>query len=74
MIAIRGEGEQSWMIKQSGKRDLQMTLYKRFVSIATAGGMLCYLPALCGPVALVIGLKSLNAIKAEPHAEVAAKR
>jgi hypothetical protein len=29
--------------------------------------MLCYLPALCGPVALVIGLKSLNAIKAQPH-------
>ena len=28
--------------------------------------MLCYLPALCGPVALVIGLKSLNAIKANP--------
>ena len=36
--------------------------------------VLCYLSALCGPVALVIGLKSLNAIKAEPHAEVAAKR
>lgn len=35
--------------------------------IATAGGMLCYLPALCGPVALVIGLKSLKAIKAQPH-------
>src|SRR4029453_1422386 len=35
--------------------------------IAIAGGMLCYLPALCGPVALVIGLKSLNAIKAQPH-------
>jgi uncharacterized membrane protein len=35
--------------------------------IAMAGGMLCYLPALCGPVALVIGLKSLNAIKAQPH-------
>jgi uncharacterized membrane protein len=35
--------------------------------IAVAGGMLCYLPALCGPVALVIGLKSLNAIKAQPH-------
>ena len=34
--------------------------------IAVAGGMLCYLPALCGPVALVIGLKSLNAIKANP--------
>jgi hypothetical protein len=24
--------------------------------IAIAGGMLCYLPALCGPAALVIGL------------------
>jgi uncharacterized membrane protein len=35
--------------------------------IAMAGGMVCYLPALCGPVALVIGLKSLNAIKAQPH-------
>ena len=35
--------------------------------VAVAGGMLCYLPALCGPVALVIGLKSLNAIKAQPH-------
>jgi hypothetical protein len=35
--------------------------------IAIAGGMLCYLPALCGPVALGIGLKSLNAIKAQPH-------
>ena len=33
---------------------------------AVAGGMLCYLLALCGPVALVIGLKSLNAIKANP--------
>jgi hypothetical protein len=35
--------------------------------IGVAGGMVCYLPALCGPVALVIGLKSLNAIKAQPH-------
>ena len=35
--------------------------------IAVAGGMLCYLPALCGPLALVLGLKSLNAIKAQPH-------
>jgi hypothetical protein len=35
--------------------------------IAIAGGMLCLLPALCGPVALVIGLKSLKAIKAQPH-------
>jgi uncharacterized membrane protein len=35
--------------------------------VAVAGGMLCYLPALCGPVALVIGLKSLNAIKGQPH-------
>jgi hypothetical protein len=35
--------------------------------IAIAGGMLCLLPALCGPVALVMGLKSLNAIKAQPH-------
>jgi len=35
--------------------------------VAVAGGMLCYLPALCGPVALVLGLKSLNAIKAQPH-------
>jgi hypothetical protein len=31
------------------------------------GRDVCYLPALCGPVALVIGLKSLNAIKAQPH-------
>jgi hypothetical protein len=42
--------------------------------IAVAGGMLCYLPALCGPVALVTGLKSLNAIKAQPHLGVTAKR
>ena|GEM_PF-3856940 len=49
MIAIRGEGEQSWMIKQSGKQDLQMTLYKRFVSIAIAGRMPCC--AICRPCA-----------------------
>jgi Domain of unknown function (DUF4190) len=35
--------------------------------IAVAGGILCFLPALCGPVALVLGLKSLNAIKAQPY-------
>jgi hypothetical protein len=35
--------------------------------VAIAGGMLCYLPGLCAPFALVIGLKSLNAIKAQPH-------
>jgi hypothetical protein len=26
-----------------------------------------YLPGLCAPFAMVIGLKSLNAIKAQPH-------
>jgi hypothetical protein len=35
--------------------------------VAIAGGMLCLLPFVCGPVALVMGLKSLNAIKAQPH-------
>jgi hypothetical protein len=35
--------------------------------VAIAGGMLCLLPFMCGPVALVMGLKSLNAIKAQPH-------
>ena len=35
--------------------------------VAIAGGMLCLLPVVCGPVALVMGLKSLNAIKAQPH-------
>jgi hypothetical protein len=35
--------------------------------VAIAGGMLCLLPVVCGPIALVMGLKSLNAIKAQPH-------
>ena len=42
--------------------------------VAIAGGMLCLLPFVCGPVALVMGLKSLNAIKAQPHLGVTAKR
>ena len=34
--------------------------------VVIAGGMLCLLPVVCGPVALVMRLKSLNAIKAQP--------
>ena len=35
--------------------------------VAVAGGMMCYLPIFVSPVALVIGRKSLNAIKRQPH-------
>jgi hypothetical protein len=35
--------------------------------VAVAGGMMCYLPVLVSPVALVMGRKSLNAIKRQPH-------
>jgi uncharacterized membrane protein YccC len=35
--------------------------------IAVAGGMMCYLPILASPVALVLGRRSLNAIRRQPH-------
>lgn len=35
--------------------------------VAVAGGMLCLLPILVSPVAWVLGQKSLNRIKANPH-------
>lgn len=35
--------------------------------VAVAGGMMCYLPIFVSPAALVIGRKSLNAIKQQPH-------
>lgn len=35
--------------------------------VAVAGGMMCYLPILASPVALILGRKSLNAIKRQPH-------
>lgn len=35
--------------------------------VAVAGGMACYLPILASPIALIVGRKSLNAIKLQPH-------
>jgi hypothetical protein len=35
--------------------------------VGVAGGMMCYLPILVSPVALIFGRKSLNAIKRQPH-------
>lgn len=35
--------------------------------VALAGGVVCYLPILLGPVALVMGRRSLRAIKQNPN-------